>query len=182
MPSIFCTKSILHPACPLFLANHDLPNIAFTIFPKILTNTLARALSFHFHVLDASFTSQTSTLVGLSTPLRSVFRLLSFWSTTVNFSELAHHSPSNLPPSSESWLNSVGCIHLCSLLLDCLCSSVKCLKPSIMLFLLLSQKAYNNTLNWTIAIFQLVCQELECTDQVSTHTPCGTACALNTTA
>ena len=86
MPIIFCTKSILHPTCPLFSPNHDLPNLAFSIFPKILTNTLARALSFHFHVLDASFTPQTSILVGSAHHSVRCFVSSLFWSTTVNFS------------------------------------------------------------------------------------------------
>ena len=120
------------------------PNLAFAIFPNILTNTLARALSFHFHVLDASFTPQTSILVGLSTPLRSVFRFLSF---LVHNSQLFFRLRLKLITVLPIFHQAVkagcilqSCIHLCSLLLDCLCSSVKCLKPSIMLFLLLSQR------------------------------------------
>ena len=77
-PSIFCTKSDLHPACPIFSPYRGLPNIAFTIFPIFDKYFLPCACSLHLHVLTASSTSHTSILVGLSSPLRSMLRFLLF--------------------------------------------------------------------------------------------------------
>ena len=141
MPSIFCTKSILHPACPLFLPNHDLPIIAFTIFPNILTNTLVLSFSCTcclFHISDIG------TCWPHSTPLRSVVRFLSFLvHNSQLFFRLRLELITVLPTFHQAVKASCmlqSCIHLCSLLLDCLCSSIKCLKPSIMPFLLLSRR------------------------------------------
>ena len=47
-PSIFRTKSELHPACPFFLPYRGLPNVAFPIFAKLLTSTWALCIFLAF--------------------------------------------------------------------------------------------------------------------------------------
>ena len=89
-PGILCTRSTLLPACPFFLPHLGLPHVAFTIFQKSLTDTLALSIFlsiscayclFHISYIDTCWHQHTTpfdvSFPPFSYPRKSTFLLVS---------------------------------------------------------------------------------------------------------
>ena len=118
-PSIFLHKIKTSPCLSILLTTPCPSRSRFISFPqKYCQNFRPCAISLHFHALTASCTRHASILVGISTPLRSMLRLLPFLIYENIFFWLRLELCTNFPVFHQTVKAGCilqGCIHLSSL-------------------------------------------------------------------